>query len=108
MKEQLQLTIGMNLQKFRTAQGLTREQLAEKACISATFYANLESGNRMMSVPTLCRIADALCVSTDALLYQNQPDAQHKNIELLLNSQTPKAADLSEKIIRLITNELKE
>ena len=108
MREQLQQTIGGNLQKFRAAQGLTREELVDQVGISVSFYANLESGKRMMSIPTLCRIADVLCVSVDALLYENQPEAQRKNIELLLNIQTPKASDLSEKIVRLITNELKE
>lgn len=108
MREQLQQTIGLNLQRFRAAQGLTREELVDQVGISVSFYANLESGKRMMSIPTLCRIADVLCVSADALLYENQPEAQRKNIELLLNSQTPKASDLSEKIVRLITNELKE
>ena len=108
MKAELQHIIGRNLLHFRNAQGLTREQLAEKVGISVTFYSNLESGNRMMSVPTLCKLAEALCVSTDALLYENHPKAHTRNVELLMNSQNPKAAHLSEQIVRLISRELKD
>ena len=108
MKAALQHIIGRNLQHFRNAQGLTREQLAEKVGISVTFYSNLESGNRMMSVPTLCKLAEALCVSTDALLYENHPNTYARNIELLMNNQNAMAANLCEQIIRLISRELKD
>ena len=106
MKDELQHIIGQNLRKYRNAQGLTREQVAEKVGISLTFYANLESGNRIMSVPTLRNIADALNVSTDALLYEEEKSTQVRNIELLLNEQPQQTVAVAEKIVRLLVNEL--
>lgn len=52
-KEEMQKTIGHNLMRQRLAQNITREQISEKVGISTTFYANLECGNKMMSLVTL-------------------------------------------------------
>lgn len=106
MKDELQGIIGKNLRKYRKSQGMTREEVAEKVGISLTFYANLESGNRIMSVPTLRRIADVLCVSTDALLYDEEKSSQVKNIDLLLKEQPQKTVTLAEKVVRILVNEL--
>ena len=73
-KQEMQKLIGHNLMRQRLAQNITREQISEKVGISTTFYANLECGNKMMSLVTLRKLADALCVSTDVLLYGDQPE----------------------------------
>ena len=86
-KTDLQKELGMNLQKARLARNMTREQLAEKAGISPTFLANLECGNKMMSVVTLTSLADALCVSVDTLIRGDSSDSHVKNIEILLRDQ---------------------
>ena len=106
MKDELQTIIGRNLRKYRISQGLTRDEIAEKVGISLTYYANLESGNRIMSVPILRKLADVLCTSTDALLYEDEKNAQMRNMELLLKKQRPETVQLAEKIVRLLVNEL--
>lgn len=106
MKDELQSTIGKNLKKYRKAQGMTREKVAEKVGISLTFYANLESGNRIMSVPTLRKLADVLQTSTDAILYEEEKNSQVRNIEILLNEQSQRTAAIAEKVVRLLVNEL--
>ena len=108
MKDELQCLIGNNLKKYRKAQGLTRESVAEKVGISLTYYANLESGNRIMSVPILRKLADVLCTSTDAILYEEKQGSQIKNVELLLQSQSQETVILAEKVVRLLVNELNE
>lgn len=42
-----QKTIGENLKKYRKQKGYTQSELAEKAGMSMTFYANLERGAYM-------------------------------------------------------------
>ena len=83
-KQELQAVIGGNLRKFRTGQNLTIEQLAERAGISTTFYSNLECGNKMMSVATLVKLAGALHVSPDSLLYEREPPDCLESVALLL------------------------
>lgn len=105
-KEELQRIIGRNLHRIRIQQDMTREKLAEKAGISSTFYANLECGNKMMSMVTLRKLADVLCVSTDALLYEDRPNERIRSIQLLLQDQPDQIAAFAEKMIRFCLNEL--
>ena len=106
MKKELQKIIGQNLLHARTRLGLTQEDLADKVEISTTFYANLECGNRMMSIVTLRKLADVLCVSTDSLLYDDRPNAQIHSIQMMLQDQPDQVVSLSEKIIRACVDEL--
>lgn len=100
-KNELQKYLGVNLQKARTERNMTREQLAEKAGISPTFLANLECGNKMMSVMTLMHLADALSVSVDTLVRGDSSDMQMKNIEILLRDQPADMVRYIEKLTHL-------
>ena len=105
-KHDLQQIIGCNLQRIRIDRGLTREQLAEKANVSTTFYANLECGNKMMSVVTLRKLADALGVSTDALLYEKRECEEIDRIQAMLRTQPASVAAFSERLIRVCVDSL--
>ncbi len=59
---------GQRLRDARNAAGLTLVQFAEKIDTSFQAVARFETGACLPSVPVLCRIADALSTSTDALL----------------------------------------
>lgn len=107
-KQDLQQIIGNNLYQIRTRKGLTREQLAEKASVSTTFYANLECGNKMMSVVTLRRLADVLGVSTDALLYEDRPCEGIDRIQKVLQNQPKPIVAFSEKLVELCIDSLSE
>lgn len=100
-KAELQKYLGVNLQKARAERNMTREQLAEKAGISPTFLANLECGNKMMSVMTLMHLADALSVSVDMLVRADSSDMQMKNIEILLRDQPVELIRYIEKLTHL-------
>ncbi|MBO5016358.1 MAG: helix-turn-helix transcriptional regulator [Bacteroidaceae bacterium] len=105
-KQELQYIIGNNLRRCRKVQNFTREQLAEKVGISTTFYANLESGNKMMSLVTLQKMAEVLHVSTDSLLHSDDTDGKAKNIDLLLRDQSPDNLAIIEQLVRVCVNEL--
>lgn len=64
--------LGKRIKQERIKQGITQEQLAEKADISLNFMSLIENGKNM-SVQTLINIAKALEVSVDYLLsdYEN-------------------------------------
>jgi len=57
------------LKRLRNAQGLTQEQVAEKAGVSKNYITMLETGTRKSpSLPVLRRLAKALGVPVTELL----------------------------------------
>lgn len=100
-KRDIQKEFGMNLQRVRTKRSMTREELAEKAGISTTFLANLECGNKMLSVVTLLNLAEVLCVSTDTLLYGENAENAIGDIEALLRKQPAEMIKFIEELAHL-------
>jgi transcriptional regulator with XRE-family HTH domain len=68
MNKELAKSIGSAARQARTVLELTQEDAAERIEVSVEFYARIERGNSLPSVPTLARIAGVLGVSADALL----------------------------------------
>ena len=79
-KKELQCTIGKNIRDARKACGYTKEFLAEKAEIS------VEHIDKMLSIHSLVRMAEALHVSADALIYESAVNNAKKNIAQMLVS----------------------
>ncbi len=78
--------IGQRIRKFRKAQGLSQEQLAEKIEISVTHMSHIETGNTKLSLPVLVSIARVLEVQTDDLLsddYLGKGRVSNEILELL-------------------------
>lgn len=65
MKEE----IGKRVQDARTKAGFTQELLAEKSNVSSSVISRLETGRTMVSIDKLYRIAQALNVGLQDLLY---------------------------------------
>lgn len=107
-KEELALLIGNNIRKYRLKQNLTQEQLAEKVGISTSFYANLERSKKSMSIKTLRDLADALEVSVDFILYENNTRNHIRNIEVLLNNKPESFLISIEKLIRVCISEFSD
>lgn len=84
LKKDLQCTIGKNIKAARMACGYTKEALAEKAEISVEHITQVERGDKMMSVPSLVRMAEALHVSVDALIYEHTTNDARQSIAQLL------------------------
>ena len=63
------ISIGGRIRRQREFLGITREQFAEKLDITPKFCSDIELGIKGMSVTTLCKIADALSLSADYILF---------------------------------------
>lgn len=77
-------TIGMKLKKYRKESGLTQLQVAEKANISRSHYASLESDKYNPSLETLNNIANVLNINVTLLLEDDKTllsDKDNKKIE---------------------------
>lgn len=98
--------LAKNLLACRLACRITQEDLAERAGISPSFYANIERGNKGMSVHVLKNLADALGVSVDQLLSDTPDEGRMGNIKALLKDEPPQFILFIEKMIRLCKSEL--
>ena len=80
--------IGQKIRKYRKAQGISQEQLAERIGVSVTHMSHIETGNTKLSL--FVAIADSLNVRTDDLLSDGQSgaDPSRKEIEELLKGCT--------------------
>ena len=68
---------GQRLREQRQNQGLTMEQLAEKANLSSNFIGAIERGLKEPSLSTLISILNALDVPADVLLRDYVGTASH-------------------------------
>ena len=70
---ELNLELGQRVKELREALNLSRKDLAELLDISDYFLVEIELGRRGVSNVTLCKLADALCTTTDYLLIKGYP-----------------------------------
>lgn len=78
--------IGQRIRRIRKAKGLSQEQLAEKVNISTTHMSHIENANTKMSLAIFVKIAEALEIETDALLYDQPRNTATKAMDSI--SQT--------------------
>lgn len=104
-KDQLAKTIGENIIHYRKAAQMTQGKLAQQLQISTAFLCRLERGEKIPSVLTLLLTAQALHVSTDALLYRGGQSPHASNILAMLQGQSETSVKRIEQIIRVLLQE---
>ena len=90
--------IGTRIRSQREVFGYTRETFAEMLDITPKFCADIELGKKGMSVPTLCRIASVLKLSTDYILFGE--DRQTHSVSSILRHCTPLEQKYAEEILK--------
>lgn len=60
--------LGKNIRIYRRSIGLTQRELAQKLHVSTQAISSWEQGNTYPDIENLCRLAEALSVTTDKLL----------------------------------------
>lgn len=91
--------IGMRIRKQREQFGYTRENFAEMLNVTPKFCADIELGNKGMSVQTLCKISDILKLSTDYILF-GSTQTESTFASQLLQSCTPEEQKFAEDILK--------
>ena len=71
-KEIFKIEFGQRVKQLRENLNLSRKDFAEIVGISEYFLVQIELGKRGTSNITLCRMAEALCTTTDYLLIGNK------------------------------------
>jgi len=99
-KDTLNKEIGQRVRKIREYHEMTREKLAEYADISVQFLATIESGKKSMTTYTLYKMAKALQVSPDYLVYGEDMSGSSNNINILLETLAPSEKDMAERLLQ--------
>lgn len=94
-------SIGFRIRKQREYMGLTREQLAELIEVTPKFCSDIELGAKGISVPTLCKLSNALKISTDYILFGESKKACTKQIELMLENCSSVEYEYAEKLLKV-------
>jgi DNA-binding XRE family transcriptional regulator len=92
-------TILLKISSLRMKRGLGRGNLASIINVNTNTYTKMEKGMYVISVPRLYEIADALKVKCDALLDNDDPEADY------LEEQYRKALDRLRKCQQMIITE---
>lgn len=100
MDKELAESIGAAAREARRALKLTQEDAAERIGISAEFYARIERGNALPSVPTLVRISMALGVSPDTLLGRAMASAKKEESTSALTPPSPSDSPELRRLVR--------
>ncbi|MBO6130745.1 MAG: helix-turn-helix transcriptional regulator [Treponema sp.] len=100
----VQKCLAFNIKKYRKAQSLTQEQLAERAKSSTTYIGTIEIGQKFPSPQMIERIAAALNVDSlqlfqpdSGLLMEKQFDVEKLKDSLIKNIE--KAVEMTMKEI---------
>lgn len=91
--------IGSRIRKQREQFGYTREEFAEMLNVTPKFCADIELGNKGMSVQTLCKISDILKLSADYILFGSDRQAYSFPSQLLQHC-TPMEQKYAEDILK--------
>ena len=85
-------TIGNRLLQVRKRLGMTQAEVAEAAGLSDRTYADIERGTVNMRIETILRICQALRITPDEVLTDENPNLCAKQEELLhrLEQCTPR------------------
>jgi transcriptional regulator with XRE-family HTH domain len=64
----LRRTFAANLRAQRVSQGISQEELAEKACLDRTYVSSVERGQRNIGIDNIEKLAEALRVDAGELM----------------------------------------
>lgn len=92
--------IGARVRKQREYFGYTREEFAEMLGITPKFCADIELGNKGMSVQTLCKISETLKLSADYILF-GSVETEYTFPVQMLQSCTPAERKFAEDILKV-------
>lgn len=95
-------TIGSRIREARKAKNWTQAILAEKSGVEPSNISHIERAATKLSLPTLIKIANALEVSLDELVYGNLVKSTHVSIGLIDNLLSDCSPDEIKALVEVI------
>ena len=87
---------------------MTREQLAEQSNLSVHFLAEIETGRNNMRAKSLYKLAKALNLSSDYILFGEEGCADQTELETMFASLSQKDRELAESILETFIKAVKD
>jgi len=105
--EDIYKLVGVRVRTERKRLGLTQEELAEKADITANFLGHIERGTKKTSLETIEKLATALEIPVGNLFSEmkyepKKEDMSLKKLSLLLKDSEPKDKKLILKLVKML------
>ena len=104
------VVIGNRIREIRTSKRLTQATLAEMSGVEPSNISHIERAATKLSLPTIIRIANALGVTIDELVYDNLIKSSHVSVKLiddLLADCTPDELKALAEVIKTTKNVLR-
>lgn len=101
--------IGNKLLSIRKRLGLTQNEVAEAAGLSDRTYADIERGTVNMRIETILKICNALDITPDAILTEDNPNLAIRQADLLsqLSQCTPKQQETALELLAVYLKHIK-
>ena len=77
------VSIGNRIREIRKSKKWTQAKLAEKSDVEPSYVSHIERAATKVSLPTLIRIANALEVTLDELVYGSLIKSEHVSVKLM-------------------------
>lgn len=102
------MAIGNKLYQTRKRMGLTQAEVAEAADLSDRAYANIERGTANLRIETFLQICNALQVTPDEILTEENPTLAARQAELLrrLDACRPKDKETALQLLSVFLHSL--
>ena len=101
IKKELSLRMGENVRQCRKDKGYTQEDLAEACNFSAAFCAQVETGSRMMSLPTLVKVSEVWHTTPNILIYGKTKNERIAHIVSMLDDMSESEISYIEETVLL-------
>ncbi len=101
--------IGARIREVRVQKGMSQYDLSVKAQLALSSISNIELGKGQMKLSTFIRIAEALQISTDALLRPDIPAVNQMyqtEFQSLLGDCTPSEIESVMKVVKEVISAL--
>ena len=99
--------IGSRIRTIREERGYTREKLAEYADVSTDFLWQVETGRSSMSAQNLGKIAVALDIPADYLIFGKLPYKENAKVNAMLSVLPDEIQKQVEKMIMVFVDTLR-
>lgn len=100
-QERIKSANGENVRQCRKDKGYTQEDLAEACNFSAAFCAQVETGSRMMSLPTLVKVSEVLHTTPNILIYGKTKNERIAHIVSMLDDMSESEISYIEETVLL-------
>ncbi len=100
--------IAKNIRKYRLKNRFTQEELAEMTDTTPAHISHIETNNTKVSMPLLLKIATALHVTVNDLIYEMTVEADLLAIHNILRSCNKKELEIAKEIIAPMIESLKK